>query len=169
MKKFIAVLGLIVGIIAILPLDFLAWWTFKETISNYTATDFINAFGYYQYADGTLEFMGPSYFFVGGMMILAFVFIVAAVWKENGAMAAIGGILMIVAPLLFLWSHSSNMNLENFTGSLAWYDGTGSDFTGDVFFGSNEFGYSWEWFLNVGFFLPFGAGIIALASAGGKK
>lgn len=167
MKKVLSIIGGIIAAVAIIPIESLSWWKWDidPTLGN-TFSLYVNAFGQFYKKlsagqDYTIQALEGLYVAAGIVTILGAVLLFAGGAKGNGALAAIGGLIAIAGPVVFLISHGQD---AGFTGAFQ-----------NVFFGNNDgivlgpystaFIGVTSWYLNVGFFLPLLGGILGLASA----
>ncbi len=162
MRKVLGFLGGIVTIVAIIPVEQLGWWTISElnTITDATRNAFVNAFGIYTQFNNSTESWSTFYMLAGIFAILGAIVMLASSIKKKGAFVAIGGIIAIAAPVLFVLAHFNNEDLSTLA---SWFN------LDSTFFGSaTVLVVKYTWFLNVGFFLPILGGIMGIGSAGGK-
>jgi hypothetical protein len=116
------------------------------------------------YEDGTITSLPGEFYFPGIFMIIGALLMFSAGIKKNGALAAIGGILAIIGPIIF--TIILNANIDYFQNERPLYHFA---IDTNVFFGQNNTVWNIQWYLSYGFFIPFGAGLLGLVSAGGKS
>nr|MDO8111699.1 hypothetical protein [Candidatus Sigynarchaeota archaeon] len=168
MNKFLAILAGILAIIAVIPIDFLSWWkadvdpSIGANFSNY-----ITAFAQFYKWNGSSYDIIPldnMYLITGILVIVGAVLLFAGGAKAIKALAFLGALITIAGPIVFLIAHNGNDVLS------AWYN----LYTRNLFFGTDtialwDLGGSTTWYLNVGFFLPLGAGLLGFLSLKSNK
>ncbi len=156
----VAIIGAIIGFVAIIPVEFLSWWKSTITFLGSTSAQYIDAFGNYVAGSSTSS-LGGGYAVAGIVTIVGAILLLLAGLKLGKTVAILGSLAIIAGPIIFLIAHGSNSDLSTI---ISWI---GSD---NVFFGttSNILGEI-TWYLNVGFFLAIGGGIVGLLSTKSSK
>ncbi len=167
MNKAIAVIAGIIGILAIIPVDFLSWW--KMDVDPTTGDPYsivINAWAQIT-TDGTVESLNNLYLGAGITAVIGVILLFFAGFKESKGAAFLGSILMIAGPILFLIAQNGNTDLAD---QYHWMGG-------QMFFGQvNDYVIiplvylvDASWYLNLGFFLPLISGVIGFLSIKNNK
>ncbi|MHA1684389.1 MAG: hypothetical protein ACTSUE_25860 [Promethearchaeota archaeon] len=159
MKKVLASFAGIISLVSILPFNFMAWWTRHSEFAGTNEYYHLTAFGFRINPDGEYSTFNYMFLIPAICVICGLLLVFAGVKKENGALSAIGGFLNIIGPVLFLLI--LNMNADEVISQM------GMSLIPDVniFFGSYTLVVSTNWYLNIGMFLPIGAGVIAIAAS----
>lgn len=157
MKKVAVILGAIIAIFSIVPLNFMAWWTRDSEFLGSHNYWHLTGFGIRINNSGEYALIDPIYLIPGIVVLLGVVLMFAGTSKENGALSAIGGILSIGGPIVFLLVLSSNASVVQ--------SETLVPASENIIWGSFSFGATLNWYLNLGFFLPLGAGALALVGS----
>jgi len=157
--KFIAVIGGILGIIAVLigllPSE-VSWWYVKETVFN--NAEYLNAFGYYTDYNGQVSFVDDYLILISGIIFLAgSVLIMYGAVKEQKGIAIISGVLMIVGLVLFCVALNANENWDAVAPYLDWLDNQSTVFYGEFLI--------WRWGLGIGFYLGAVGAVIGIIGA----
>ncbi|MEX2680919.1 MAG: hypothetical protein Q6373_004920 [Candidatus Sigynarchaeota archaeon] len=160
-NKFLAVTAAVVGIAAIIPMDAMAWWkvdVFPKSGPSYSA--FIDVGGMYhgQTAPGsvffTIQIENYLFFLAGAIILIGAIMLLAGGIKFNKIIVAIGGILVLSGPVIFLIAHGTTSSFL-----------TQADYLGNynLFFGSGP--TKWDggdgmsnWYLGIGFYVALAAG-----------
>jgi hypothetical protein len=172
MHKFLAFLGAILCFVAVVPIDVLSWWKIdvtQEIFSNvYHFSNYINAFGQWYHKllhgdDYTVTSLPNLFLFVGIIVIIGGVILILGGAKESKAIAALGAIVALIGPILFLVALNGLDSLaELYLSSDAM-----------KFFGSGNVYYHYfldikygtgSWYLNIGFFLPILGAVLGFLS-----
>ena len=165
-KKFIAVLGGLIGIAAVILGLFIpsfGWWEvlFDPILGN-NVSSYLSAFGYTtNTANENIEFLGYM-FLIGGIVFLigSFLVIIGGI-KESKALAVLSSLIMIGGLIVFCIALGTNEDFENILEGLNFLFGEEYN----VFFGEASgillLG-TWTWRLGNGFFIGIVAVIIAL-------
>jgi hypothetical protein len=157
MNKAIAVIGAIVALLAIIPIDFLAWWRWDVTVLGNSWPNWIDAFNQFHVkftyiADYMVTHYDTMYLYAGIIVVVGAVFMLLGGFSDKKFFAALGAIITILGPIVFLIAHNGNSSISGFLGD-------------NVFFGSTSSpGLTWNWYLSVGFFLPIGGALLGFLS-----
>ncbi|MBN2151076.1 MAG: hypothetical protein JW839_06515 [Candidatus Lokiarchaeota archaeon] len=170
LNKFLAVIAGVIGVIAIIPIDALAWWKVDvDPALGSVYSNFIDAFAQYHGRTGlddtvTIVQLDSMFLISGISVIIGAVLLFAGGIKEMKAIAAIGAILTLAGPVVFLMAHSSNAFLaqSQYLDDQNLFFGTNSILIWDLTGSSN-------WYLGVGFYLPFIGGVLGLLSLKSNK
>lgn len=163
MRKFISFLGGLLAIIAILPFSFMPWWNSTYTLLDSTQTWTLTSLGTMIQDDGTIVSLSFEFYLPGIITIIGAVLMFGAAFKQKGAISAIGGILAIVGPIIFMLVLNSNIDTVKNAAEFPFLVDVENIFFDEV----SAIG-TLRWNLNWGFFLPFAAGLLGIIGAGGK-
>ncbi len=165
LNKFLAIIAGVMGIAAIIPIDFLAWWRVDVDLGGGSKySNFIDAIGQYHGRTGadenvTTALLENMYQVVAIVVLVGAVILLVGGIKWKKAVIVIGAVFSFLGPIVFIFAH----NESNFL--------TQPQFLVDqnLFFGTNsipiwDLSGSSTWYLSVGFFLPFGAGALGFLS-----
>ncbi len=166
LNKFLAIIAAVIGIVAIIPIDAVAWWkvdVYPNGGANYS--NFINAGGMYH---GRTELGGVirivqleyTYFIAGFFVLLGAILLLAGGVKAIKGLIVIGAVLALSAPIVFLIAHgqtTSFLKESEYLGNYSMFFGTSSIPKWDD-------GGTSNWYLGVGFYLSFATGGLGLLS-----
>jgi hypothetical protein len=157
MNKAIAVIGGIVALLAIIPIDLFAWWRWDVTTGGNSWPNWIAAFNEFHVkftydADYLVTHYDSMYLYAGIIVVIGAALMLIGGFSGKKFFAVIGAIITVLGPITFLIAHHGNSSLAAFL-------------VDDVFFGSASTpGYSWTWYLSAGFFLPIGGAVLGFLS-----
>jgi len=163
LNRFLGILAAVIGIVAIIPIDAVAWWkvdVYPKSGSSYS--NFVDVGGMY---NGLTELGGVfktiqleiffMYFLAGLVVFLGVILLLAGGIKAMKVLVVIGGFLAISGPIIFLIAHGQNTSFlteANYLGSYNIFFGTASIPKWNGVDGTSN------WYLGVGFYLSFAAG-----------
>ena len=168
MHKFVAILGAILCIIALIPVDVLSWWKvdFTQVVTSTHLSNYISAFGYFTFT--TLPFitqaqtiiLSSSFQFVGIIVLIGAIIMFAGGLKGSKGIAVIGAIVALLGPILFLVA----LNGLDSANDLFLSSGAQKFFGSGDLFNVVKYGAG-SWYLNIGFFLPIIGAVLGFLSA----
>jgi hypothetical protein len=157
--------GIIAGIlalVALIPVDFLAWWRWDVTTGGNSWTNWFDAYNQFNlklsfslpYAVSNFDTL---YLYAGFAVIGGGALLLIGGLVRNKFLTMIGALAALAGPLIFLVAHYGNSSITAFIGQM-------------VFFGYEaNASYTWTWYLGAGFFLPIAGAILGLASMKSKE
>lgn len=160
--KFIAILGGIVGLIAILiglfPSD-ASWWTIRT--QNLDLAYYLNPFGFFTNQDNQTSPSIDSLILLSGLIFLAgSVLIIYGGYKESKGIALLSGILMIIALVLFCIVLNTKTNWGDVDSNLSFLDDQTNLLFGSISIVVFIILETVNWSLGIGFYVAaVGAGI----------
>lgn len=162
MSKVLAILGGIIGIIAVFLFFFeqsLGWWEVSVQIGTISNSVYISPFGY----TSDDVFLGPLFLFAAILFIVGSILIFVAAAKDSKGFSIICSLLMIGGLILFCYSLYANEDFDTILSGLETL--LGSEL--NIFFGTVDLGMLgiWTWRLGNGFFIACAGTAIALVGS----
>ncbi len=156
-NKAMAVIGGIVALLAIIPIDLFAWWRWDIVDGGNSWSNWFDAFNqfhvkmYYSFPYSINNY-DTIYLIVGILVISGGVLMLLGGLSSKWILTVFGILITIFGPLMFLIAQYSNSGITAFVGN-------------NVFFGfTSASGHTETWYLSTGFFLPVGGAIFSFLS-----
>jgi hypothetical protein len=162
MNKALAVIAGIIALVAIIPIDLLAWWRWDVTVLGNSWPNWFDAYNQFHIkltyiSDYSISQFDNMYLYAGIAVIAGGVLMLLGGISGAKFIAMLGALAAIAGPIIFLVAQNGNADIKLFIGD-------------NVFFGSaSGLGYSWNWYLGAGFFLPMAGAILGFVSLKSNK